>query len=102
MVQIIPFGRAGGGPLATVPPVVDTPEKRQGLPFRLFGLLLMLPAIVVLSPPILIALLIIFVIWLVIVGSMAVSIVMADVVGSILRLRRAMRTLDQRAMAAGQ
>ena len=71
--QIIPFGRAGGRPLATVPPVVDEPEKRQGMPFKLFGILLLLPAIVVLSPPILIALLIIFVIWLVIVGSMAVT-----------------------------
>jgi hypothetical protein len=100
MVQIIPFGRAGAAPLAAMQP--DEPTKRHGMPFKLFGILLLLPAIVLLSPPILVALLIVFVIWLVIVGSMAVTIVMSDVVGSLWRLRRAMHALDQRAVAAGQ
>ena len=100
MVQIIPFGRAGSRPLAAMQP--DATMKRHGMPFKLFGILLLLPAIVLLSPPILIALLIIFVIWLVIVGSMAVTIVMSDLVGSVWRLRRALRDLDQRAVAAGQ
>jgi hypothetical protein len=100
MVQIIPLGRTGSVRSAVLQP--DAPVKRHGMPFKLFGLLLLLPAIVILSPPILIALLIIFVIWLVIVGSMAVTIVMYDLVGSVWRLRRAMHALDQRAVATGQ
>jgi hypothetical protein len=100
MVQIIPFERAGGSPMAAVR--ADAPVKRHGLPFKLFGILLLLPAIVLLSPPILVALLIIFVIWLVIVGSMAMTIVMTDLLGAALRLRHALRGLEQRAVAAGQ
>jgi hypothetical protein len=100
MVQIIPFGRSGGSPMAAMQP--DAPVKRQGMPFKLFGILLLLPAIVLLSPPILIALLIIFVIWLVIVGSMAMTIVMSDLLGAVLRLRYALRGLEQRAVATGQ
>jgi hypothetical protein len=100
MVQIIPFERAGGNPMAAVQP--EVPAKRHGLPFKLFGILLLLPAIVLLSPPILIALLIIFVIWLVIVGSMAMTIVMSDLLGAVLRLRHALRGLEQRVVATGQ
>jgi hypothetical protein len=73
------------------------------MPFKLFGFLLLLPAIIILSPPILIALLGIFVVWLVIVGSMAVTIVMSDLIGgSIWRLRHALGALDNRAIPAGQ
>lgn len=100
MVQIIPFERAGGSSRPAVQP--DAPVKHHGLPFKLFGILLLLPAIVLLSPPILVALLIIFVIWLVIVGSMAMTIVMSDLLGAVLRLRYALRVLEPRAIATGQ
>ena len=82
----------------------DVPVKRQGMPFKLFGILLLLPAIVVLSPPILVALLIVFVIWLVIVGSMAVTIVMSDLLGVGMRAACGARcaSLEQRVVATGQ
>jgi hypothetical protein len=100
--QIIPFGRAGCAPAAVMRAVVDEPARRRAMPFKLFGLLLLLPAIIILSPPILVALLVIFVIWLVIVGSMAMSIVMSDLIGSVWRLRHALRAFDQGAVPAGQ
>jgi hypothetical protein len=100
--QIIPFGRAGFRSAAVMRPAEDKPARRRAMSFKLFGLLLLLPAIIVLSPPILIALLVIFVIWLVIVGSMAMSIVMFDLIGSLWRLRHAQRAFDQRAVPAGQ
>jgi hypothetical protein len=99
--QIIPFGR-GRGP-AIIRAAVDAPTGRHAIPFKLFGILLLLPAIVILSPPILLVLLGIFVIWLVIVGSMAVSIVMSDLLGGLVwRLRHGLRALDHQAVPAGQ
>ena len=100
--QIIPLGRAKS-PAAVMQPAVDEPARRHAMPFKLFGLLLLLPAIIILSPPILVTLLVIFVIWLVIVGSMAVTIVMSDLVGgSMWRRRHALRALDHQAIPAGQ
>jgi uncharacterized membrane protein YdbT with pleckstrin-like domain len=101
--QIIPLGRAKSVPTAVMQPAVDEPARRHAMPFKLFGILLLLPAIVVLSPPILITLLVIFVIWLVIVGSMAVTIVMSYLIGgSMWRRRHALRALDHQAIPAGQ
>jgi hypothetical protein len=101
--QIIPLGRIKASPADVLRAAVNAPARRHGMPFKLFGLLLLLPAIIVLSPPILVTLLIIFVIWLLIVGSMAVTIVMSDLVGgSIWRRRHALRGLDHGAIPAGQ
>jgi hypothetical protein len=99
--QIIPFGR--GRPPAIIQAAVDAPAGRHAMPFKLFGIVLLLPAIIILSPPILLVLLGIFVIWLLIVGSMAVSIVMSDLLGRLVwRLRHALRALDHQAIPAGQ
>jgi hypothetical protein len=99
--QIIPFGR--GRPPTIIQAVVDAPAGRHAIPFKLFGIVLLLPAIIILSPPILLVLLGIFVIWLLIVGSMAVSIVMSDLLGRLVwRLRHALRALDHQAIPAGQ
>jgi hypothetical protein len=101
--QIIPLGRYGKSPAAVMQRALEPPARRHALPFKLFGILLLLPAIIVLSPPILIVLLGIFVIWLMIVGSMATAIVMSDLLGgSMWRLRHVLRILDNRAIPAGQ
>jgi hypothetical protein len=101
--QIIPLGLADGGVTAVMQPAVSTQAGQRSPRFKLFSILLLLPAIIILSPPILVALLGIFVIWLVIVGGMAAAIVMSDLIErSMWRLRHAPRALDHRAVPAGQ
>jgi hypothetical protein len=95
----IPAGRSA------VPLAVSAPAVRRShrLAFRLLGILLLAPAIILLSPPILMGLLGIFVVWLIIVGSMAVTIVSGDLILRLTwRMRRPSHAIGQRALPAGQ
>jgi hypothetical protein len=67
--------------------------------FKLFGILLLAPAILVLSALILIALLGIFVVWLTIVGVMAAGLVISDLTGA---LRPVPGTFSHRPLPAGK
>jgi hypothetical protein len=101
--RIIPLRLAGGKSAISLAVTTPAVRRRQGIAFRLLGILLLAPAIIVLSPPILIGLLGIFVIWLVIVGVMAVTIVSYDLILMLAwRMRRPLNAVGQRAIPAGQ
>ena len=98
--HIIPLRRGSdGGPITLpVPPYPPAP-RRQGTRLRLFALLLLVPAIIMLSALILTALLGIFVVWLAVFGTMAAALVISDLFGG---WRYAVGVIDQRPVPAGQ
>jgi hypothetical protein len=88
------IGSGGIAAAAGVPPAVmvantehantSTPSNpsRQGARFKLFGLLLLAPAILILLALILIALLGIFAVWLAVLGAMAAGLVTFDLLAA--------------------
>jgi hypothetical protein len=72
---------------------------RQGTRFKLVGILLLAPTVLILSALILVALLGIFVVWLAVVATMAAALVISDLIGGLLP---ALGVLDRRPIPAGQ
>jgi hypothetical protein len=72
--------------------VYAVPQRRQGTRFKLLGILLLAPAILV-------ALLGIFVVWLAVVGAMGAGLVISDLIGT---LRHVPGALDHWPVPAGQ
>jgi hypothetical protein len=103
--EIIPFRLARLGPAVPLQLASDgrPTRRRYGTALKLLGILLLASTIIALSPVILMALLVIFVIWLAIVGVMAVTIVSYDLFLMLIwRMRRPSQALSQRAVPAGQ
>jgi hypothetical protein len=101
--RIIPLPVARGKSAVPHTATAAAVRRSHGIAFRLLGILLLAPAIIVLSPPILMGLLGIFVVWLAIVGTMAVTIVSYDLILMLTwRMRRPLHAVGQRAVPAGQ
>jgi hypothetical protein len=98
--HVIPLRRGNASSIVGVQAsVYAVPQRRQGTRFKLLGILLLAPAILVVSALILVALLAIFVVWLAVVGAMGAGLVISDLIGT---LRHVPGALDQRPVPAGQ
>jgi hypothetical protein len=98
--HVIPLRRGNASPIIGLQAsVYAVPQRRQGTRFKLLGILLLAPEILVLSALILVALLGVFVLWLAVVGAMGAGLVISDLIGT---LRQVAGALDHRPVPAGQ
>lgn len=99
--HIIPLRRDDDGcSVALQAPTYPPAARRLQAPrFKLFGILLLVPTIIMLAALILTALLGIFVVWLAVFGTMAAALVISDLLGA---LRYAAGLINQRPIPAGQ